>query len=155
MTEHLDIILPLELKTRAEILAREEGVSLEELVRESLHNGPENMPNTQRDPFFDDYEIFAGDALSTLSTKFCDAVVTPSPFEFLRAGCEGSRLSFSIRGVSKGRDSSTPSFIPERGLRGVYPMARCRAQNDIPYFLLNGALSGLTENRDDLYGNDH
>lgn len=69
MTEHLSIALPLELKTRAETLARKEGLSLEELIRQSLQDRLENTPNAQRDPFFNDHEVFAGDVPSDLAAN--------------------------------------------------------------------------------------
>ena len=59
IVEHVDITLPAELKTRAEILAREEGVSLEELVRESLQMRLQKG-NTKRDPLFARYRAFDG-----------------------------------------------------------------------------------------------
>ena len=63
--------------------------------------------------------------LSTALAKFCgaDLFVTPSLVE-------GSRLALSGREEGECRDSSTP-------LRGVYPIARCRAQNDVMQFLVD------------------
>ena len=55
--EHIDITLPAELKTRAEALAREEGVSLEKLVRELLEL---RLRTAKRDPFFANHETFDG-----------------------------------------------------------------------------------------------
>lgn len=60
------ILLPPELKHRAERVAHEEGISLAELIRESLearltHN------NSERDPFFKDHAVFEGDVPSDLS----------------------------------------------------------------------------------------
>ncbi len=59
--EHIDITLPAELKTRAETLAREEGVSLEEFVRELLKA---RLQTAEPDPFFADHETFDGDVPS-------------------------------------------------------------------------------------------
>ncbi len=63
--EHVNITLPLELKTRAETLAREEGVSLEELVRELLKARLQKP--AERDPLFAQYRAFDGDAPSDLA----------------------------------------------------------------------------------------
>ena len=64
--EHLDITLPLELKTRAETLAREEGVSLEAFVRELLEERVLLKP-AERDPLFAKYKAFDGDAPADLA----------------------------------------------------------------------------------------
>ena len=61
--EHVSITLPLELKTRAETLAREKGVSLEEFVRGLLEERVLLEP-TERDPFFAKHKTFDGDAPS-------------------------------------------------------------------------------------------
>ena len=58
--EHVSITLPLELKTRAETLAREEGVSLEEFVRELLAERVLLKP-AEHDLFFAKYKTFDGD----------------------------------------------------------------------------------------------
>ena len=57
--EHVDITLPAELKTRAETLARAEGVSLEELIRESLQMRLQKK-TAERDPLFARYRAFDG-----------------------------------------------------------------------------------------------
>ena len=67
--EHFDITLPAELKTRAETLARAEGVSLEELIHQSLQDKLVNIPNSQPDPFFDGHETFDGDVPSDLAAN--------------------------------------------------------------------------------------
>ena len=64
--EHVEITLPLELKTRAEALAREEGVSLEELFR-ALLDMRSKKELTERDPLFARYRAFDGDAPSDLA----------------------------------------------------------------------------------------
>ena len=64
--ERLNIALPAELKTRAETLAREEGVSLEELVRESLQMRLQKQ-NIERDALFARYRTFDGEAPSDLA----------------------------------------------------------------------------------------
>ena len=69
IVEHVDITLPAELKTRAETLARAEGVSLEELIRQSLQDKLVNAPNSQPDPFFDYHETFDGDVPSDLAAN--------------------------------------------------------------------------------------
>jgi hypothetical protein len=60
------IMLPAELKHRAKWLAREEGRSLGELVRESLEK---RLAQDTRghDPFFSDTAVFEGDVPSDLS----------------------------------------------------------------------------------------
>lgn len=64
--EHVEIALPLELKTRAETLAREEGVSLAEFVLELLKARLLPKP-AERDPLFARYKAFDGDAPSDLA----------------------------------------------------------------------------------------
>ena len=64
--EHIDVTLPAELKTRAETLAREKGVSLEEFVRELLKA---RLQTAEPDPFFADHETFAGDVPSDLAAN--------------------------------------------------------------------------------------
>lgn len=57
------IMLPPELKHRAELRARDEGVSLGELVRRALeHAISAAAPNRRDDPLFSDREVFSGDA---------------------------------------------------------------------------------------------
>ena len=63
--EHVNITLPVELKTRAEALARDEGVSLEELVRGLLET--RLRKSAERDPLFAQYRAFDGDAPSDLA----------------------------------------------------------------------------------------
>lgn len=52
------VMLPPDLKHRAEYLAREEGISLAELVREALE--ARLAQGLQRDPFFSDHNVFGG-----------------------------------------------------------------------------------------------
>lgn len=62
------IMLPAELKHRAEWLAREKGTSLGELVRESLETKLA-QDGRERDPFFADAAVFTGDVPSDLSAN--------------------------------------------------------------------------------------
>lgn len=62
-------MLPPDLKTRAQQLAKERGVSLGELVRESLEttvNG-ESSGRRQNDSLFADDAVFRGEAPNDLS----------------------------------------------------------------------------------------
>ena len=59
-------MLPPELKHRAEYVAREEGVSLGELIGKALEARLAKRTTT-RDPFFAQYEAFAGDVPSDLA----------------------------------------------------------------------------------------
>ena len=55
------IMLPTELKTRAARRAKQMGVSLGELVRESLEVALSgNRPRGSSDPLFDDTAVFEG-----------------------------------------------------------------------------------------------
>ena len=65
--EQVNITLPVELKTRAETLAREEGISLEELVIEILERKLKST--SERDPFFANHKTFDGDAPSDLAAN--------------------------------------------------------------------------------------
>ena len=65
--EHVEITLPLELKTRAEALAREEGSSLADLIRALLED--KLAAPAEQDPFFADHETFGGDVPSDLSAN--------------------------------------------------------------------------------------
>jgi predicted DNA-binding protein len=60
------IMLPPELKHRAEQLAREEGVSLAELIRESLE-ARLSRQEVRHDPFFSDDAVFEGDVPADFS----------------------------------------------------------------------------------------
>ena len=65
--EHVEITLSLELKSRAEALARQEGVSLEELFRELLDTRLKAYESAERDPLFARYRAFDGDAPTDLA----------------------------------------------------------------------------------------
>ena len=67
--EPTKVTLPAELKARAETLAREKGVSLDELIRQSLQDKVGSVPSVEQDPFFDDHETFSGDVPSDLSAN--------------------------------------------------------------------------------------
>jgi hypothetical protein len=56
------IMLPPELKRRAVLRARAEGVSLGELIRRSLESAIRDGPGTRgRDPLFADGEMYNGE----------------------------------------------------------------------------------------------
>ena len=62
------VMLPAELRRRAFIRARERGVSLGELIRESLDSAlPTAAPARADDPLFADSAVFAGKAPKDLS----------------------------------------------------------------------------------------
>jgi hypothetical protein len=62
------VMLPEDLRRRAFVRARERGVSLGELIRESLDAAvPASPPARTADPLFTDSAVFAGKAPKDLS----------------------------------------------------------------------------------------
>lgn len=62
------VMLPADLRRRAFVRARERGVSLGELIRESLDSAlPTAAPVRADDPLFTDAAVFAGKAPKDLS----------------------------------------------------------------------------------------
>ena len=62
------VMLPADLRRRAFVRARERGVSLGELIRESLSSAlPASAPVRAEDPLFTDSAVFAGKAPKDLS----------------------------------------------------------------------------------------
>ncbi len=64
------VMLPSSLKNRAQASAFKKGISLGELIRESLENAllqAKNAPRT--DPFFEDRHFFDGDVPTDLSAN--------------------------------------------------------------------------------------
>ena len=66
------VMLPDQLKGRARQLARERGISLGQLIRESLEAAlkDDGMSSSRRDPLFSDTGVYRGDeAPSDLSLR--------------------------------------------------------------------------------------
>lgn len=62
------LMLPEDLKARAERRARQEGVSLGELIRRSLEERLEaGLPGEEEDPFFADAAVWSGPVERDLS----------------------------------------------------------------------------------------
>ena len=55
------IMLPQDLKARAELRAREQGLSLGELIRRSLRRTIEQPGTVAEDPLFDDGALYDGE----------------------------------------------------------------------------------------------
>lgn len=64
------VMLPTNLKKRAQLFASKKGISFGELVRESLEEKLEQAKIAKKsDPFFDDSNFFNGDIPKDLSAK--------------------------------------------------------------------------------------
>jgi hypothetical protein len=64
------IMLPLNLKNRARLFASKRGISLGELIRESLEDKLNIDKNIQKsDSFFEDNHFYHGDVPKDLSAK--------------------------------------------------------------------------------------
>jgi hypothetical protein len=64
------IMLPSSLKNRAQAFAFKKGISVGELIRESLESMLHQAKSErQTDPFFDDTHFFVGDIPTDLSAK--------------------------------------------------------------------------------------
>jgi hypothetical protein len=64
------VMLPSSLKTRAQAYASKIGISVGELIRESLEATLHHAKGLQKsDPFFDDIHFFDGDIPSDLSSN--------------------------------------------------------------------------------------
>ena len=66
------IMLPETLKGKATYLARQQGISLGELIRELLESRFRNTQSKKRDCFYADESVFSGDAPADLSTNHDD-----------------------------------------------------------------------------------
>ncbi len=64
-------MLPDQLKGRARQLARERGISLGQLIHESLEAAlkDDGMSSSRRDPLFSDTGVYRGEAPSDLSLR--------------------------------------------------------------------------------------
>jgi hypothetical protein len=64
------IMLPSNLKNKAQAFASKMGISVGELIRESLEEKLHQAKNKQKsDPFFDDQNFFNGDSPTDLAAK--------------------------------------------------------------------------------------
>ena len=74
------IMLPVDLKQRAESLAKRLGVSLGELIRQSLEAALRgNAGEVREDPFFQDRAVYAGPVPASLSADHDDFLYGPKP----------------------------------------------------------------------------
>ncbi|MDA8140366.1 MAG: ribbon-helix-helix domain-containing protein [Desulfobacteraceae bacterium] len=73
------IMLPEDLKARAEEKSRQQGVSLGEFVREALTKLLNDINNDTEDSFFSDNAIFTGDAPKDLSSHHDDYIYGEQP----------------------------------------------------------------------------
>lgn len=67
------IMLPIDLKSKAQKIASKKGMSLGELIRESLEQRISRSKTLETsDPFFDDENFYTGDVPSSISSKHDD-----------------------------------------------------------------------------------